>query len=122
MGVIKLKNMQFYGYHGVYDHEKKILESFPYEVDVEITKPFNKSASSDDVDLTVNYDSVFKLVNKIVTNSKYNLIETLAEKIANKILSEHELDKVLVRVRKPNAPISGILDTVEVETEKTKPQ
>ena len=120
MGVIKLKNMQFYGYHGVYDHEKKI--GAPFEVDVEITKPFNKAASSDDVDLTVNYDSVFKLVNKIVTNSKYNLIETLAEKIANKILSEHELDKVLVRVRKPNAPMSGILDTVEVETEKTKAQ
>ena len=32
MGVIKLKNMQFYGYHGVYDHEKKI--GAPFEVDV----------------------------------------------------------------------------------------
>tara|TARA_B100000401_G_scaffold353026_1_gene250608 strand:- start:267 stop:629 length:363 start_codon:yes stop_codon:yes gene_type:complete len=120
MGVIKLKNMQFYGYHGVYDHEKKL--GAPFEVDVEITKPFNKASSSDDINLTVNYDAIFSLVNNIVTNSKYNLIETLADKIANKILSDHDLDKVIVRVRKPKVQISGILDTVEVEIEKNKAQ
>ena len=52
MGIIKLKNMQFYGYHGVYDHEKEL--GSPFEVDVEITRSFSKAASSDDVNQTVN--------------------------------------------------------------------
>tara|TARA_B100001996_G_scaffold70745_2_gene51894 strand:+ start:9654 stop:10016 length:363 start_codon:yes stop_codon:yes gene_type:complete len=118
MGIIKLKNMQFYGYHGVYDHEKKL--GAPFEVDVEITKPFKEAASSDDISHTVNYDSIFNLVDNTVSNSKYNLIETLADKIANKILNNYEIDKVVVRVRKPKVQINGILDTVEVETEKIK--
>ena len=47
MGIIKLKNMQFYGYHGVYDHEKKL--GTPFEVDVEVTSPFSEAASTDDI-------------------------------------------------------------------------
>ncbi len=118
MGTIKLKNMQFYGYHGVHDYEKEL--GAPFEVDVEITKPFSKASSSDDVTQTINYDEIFKLVENIVTNFKYNLIETLADKIASKIIDNYEIDKVEVRVRKPKVPINGILDTVEVETEKKK--
>ena len=120
MGIIKLKNMQFYGYHGFYDHEKKL--GAPFEVDVEITKSFSQLASADDINLTINYDSIFSLVNNLVTNSKYNLIETLAEKISNKILSDYDINKVVVRVRKPKVQINGILDTVEVETKKIKEQ
>tara|TARA_X000000368_G_scaffold406489_1_gene384811 strand:- start:1325 stop:1687 length:363 start_codon:yes stop_codon:yes gene_type:complete len=120
MGIIKLKNMQFYGYHGVYDHEKEL--GSPFEVDVEITRSFSKAASSDDVNQTVDYGTIFKLVDEIVSNTKYNLIETLADKIAGKILDGYEIDKVAVRVRKPKVQINGILDTVEVEMEKIKPK
>ena len=118
MGIIKLKNMQFFGYHGVYDHEKEL--GAPFEVDVEISKPFSEAASTDDIDQTVNYDAVYKLVQDAVTNVRYNLIETLANKIANGIIDNFEVEKVLVRVRKPKVQINGILDTVEVETEKKK--
>ena len=55
-----------------------------------------------------------------MTNVRYNLIETLANKIANGIIDNFEVEKVLVRVRKPKVQINGILDTVEVETEKKK--
>ena len=48
------------------------------------------------------------------------LIETLANKIGDQILSKFKIEKVLVRVRKPKAQISGVLDTVEVEIEKSK--
>ena len=118
MGIIKLKNMQFFGYHGVYDHEKEL--GAPFEVDVEISKSFREAASTDDIDQTVNYDAAYKLVHDAVSNFKYNLIETLANKIANRIIDNFEVEKVLVRVRKPKVQINGILDTVEVETEKKK--
>ena len=118
MGIIKLKNMQFYGYHGVYEHEKKL--GTPFEVDVEVTSPFSEAASTDDINLTVNYDQIFKLVEDFVVKTRYNLIETLANKIADKILEDYDIHKVIVRVRKPKVQIKGILDTVEVETKKSK--
>jgi len=118
MGTIKLKNMQFYGYHGVYEHEKEL--GAPFEVDIEISKPFDDVVSTDDISCTVDYDAVYKLVQSEVSNFKYNLIETLAGKIAYKIMNCYEIEKVVVRVRKPKVQISGILDTVEVETELKK--
>ena len=118
MGIIKLKNMQFYGYHGVYEHEKEL--GAPFEVDIEISKPFDNVVSTDDISRTVDYNAVYKLVQSEVSNFKYNLIETLAGKIAYKIMSCYEIEKVVVRVRKPKVQISGILDTVEVETELKK--
>jgi len=118
MGIIKLKNMQFYGYHGIYEHEKEL--GAPFEVDIEISKAFNDAVLTDDITCTVNYDAVYKLVHREVSNFKYNLIETLAGKIAYKIMSSYEIEKVVVRVRKPKVQISGILDTVEVETELKK--
>ena len=118
MSVIKLKNMQFFGYHGVYDYEKEA--GAPFEVDVEIETSFTHAIKSDDINETINYDAIFKLVNSIVSNQRFNLIETLANAIGNQILSKFEIQKVLVRVRKPKVQISGILDMIEVEIEKSK--
>jgi dihydroneopterin aldolase len=102
MGIIRLKNMQFFGYHGVYDHEKEV--GAPFEVDIEIETSFAHAIKSDDINETVNYDNIFKLVNSIVSNKRFNF----------------KIEKVLVRVRKPKVQISGVLDTVEVEIEKSK--
>ncbi|MBD31258.1 MAG: dihydroneopterin aldolase [Candidatus Marinimicrobia bacterium] len=118
MSVIKLKNMQFFGYHGVYDYEKEV--GAPFEVDVEIETSFTRAIKSDDIDEAINYDAIFKLVNSIVSNKRFNLIETLSNTIGDQILSKFEIEKVLVRVRKPKVQINGILDTIEVEIEKSK--
>ena len=47
MGIIRLKNMQFFGYHGVYDHEKEV--GAPFEVDIEIETSFAHAIKSDDI-------------------------------------------------------------------------
>ena len=73
MGVIRLKNMQFFAYHGVYDFEKEL--GAPFEVDVEINASFSQAIKSDDIQETINYDSIFKLVDSIISKKKYNLIE-----------------------------------------------
>lgn len=110
--------MQFFGYHGVYDYEKEV--GAPFEVDVEIETSFTRAIKSDDIDEAINYDAIFKLVNSIVSNKRFNLIETLSNTIGDQILSKFEIEKVLVRVRKPKVQINGILDTIEVEIEKSK--
>ena len=116
MGIIRLKNMQFYGFHGVNESEKKLGGRF--EVDVELNLSLNSSCLSDDLEDTIDYESVYKIVESCVKRDKFYLIEALANSIAKDILNNHDLESVLVRVRKPNAPLNGVLDTVEVEIER----
>lgn len=118
MDVIRLKNMVFYGYHGVSEFEKSLGGKF--EVDLDIYKDLRKAGQSDNLKDTLNYEKIYKTVQNCTKRNKYYLIETLADRIAESILRKYKTDKVIVRVRKPHAPVKGVLDTVEVEITRTK--
>src|SRR5690554_6411603 len=108
-----LKNMVFYGYHGVFAAEKELGQKL--EVDVELHLDLKPSAAADDLEFSVNSVEVYTLVKEIVEEREFNLLETLAETVAGEILSAYTVEDVLVRVRKPFPPSGGILDYVEVE-------
>jgi len=116
MGIIRLKNMQFYGFHGVNKSEKDLGGRF--EVDVELHLSLESSCISDNLKDTIDYESIYKIVDSCVQRDKFYLIEALANSIAKDILNNHQIESLLVRVRKPNAPIKGVLDTVEVEIQR----
>lgn len=118
MGVIRLKNMQFYGFHGVSESEKHLGGRF--EVDVEMHLSLKNSCESDDLNDTINYEVIYKTVDSCIRKDKFYLIEALANSIAKDILNEHSVDSLMVRVRKPHAPVKGVLDTIEVEIERNK--
>jgi|TARA_B100000315_G_C14460803_1_gene533618 dihydroneopterin aldolase len=118
MGVIRLKNMQFYGFHGVSESEKHLGGRF--EVDVEMHLSLKDSCESDDLNDTINYEVIYKTVDSCIRKDKFYLIEALANSIAKDILNEHSVDSLMVRVRKPHAPVKGVLDTIEVEIERNK--
>ncbi len=118
MGTIQLKNMQFYGFHGVDESEKHLGGRF--EVDVEMQLSLAKACNSDELNDTVNYEKIYKTVNDCVSKDKFYLIEALANSIAKDILINYPINSILVRVRKPHAPVKGVLDTVEVELKRTK--
>ena len=118
MGTIRLKNMQFYGFHGVDKSEKHLGGRF--EVDVEMQLSLTNSCDSDDLNDTVNYERIYKTVNACVSKEKFYLIEALANSIAKDILINYPINSIKVRVRKPHAPVKGVLDTVEVELNRSK--
>lgn len=118
MGIIRLKNMQFYGYHGVSASEKHLGGKF--EVDVEMYTDLTETCTSDNLEATVDYEAVYKTVDNCVKNDNYYLIESLADSIAREILALYSLTEIIVRVRKPHAPINGMLDTVEIEISRQK--
>jgi len=118
MDVIRLKNMVFYGYHGVHESEKTLGGKF--EVDLELFKDLSKASQTDNLNDTLDYEKIYKTVNNCTKNNKFYLIEKLAERIAKSVLRKYKTDKVIVRIRKPNAPVKGVLDTVEVELIRTK--
>ena len=118
MDVIRLKNMVFYGYHGVSESEKSLGGKF--EVDLDLYKDLQIAGQSDDLNETLNYEKIYKTVQNCTKKNKYYLIEKLADRIARSVLRKYKTDKVIVRVRKPHAPVKGVLDTVEVEIVRTK--
>jgi len=118
MDTIRLKNMQFYGFHGVDKSEKHLGGRF--EVDVEMQLSLTNSCDSDDLNDTVNYERIYKTVNACVSKEKFYLIEALANSIAKDILINYPINSIKVRVRKPHAPVKGVLDTVEVELNRSK--
>lgn len=114
---IRLHNMQFYGRHGVNPEEQELGQRF--EVDVELFVDTRAAAQHDDLHLTVNYAHVYRAVKRIVEEERFRLIETLAEHIATQLGRQFAPEGVRVRVRKPHAPIKGVLDYVAVEIERT---
>jgi len=113
MGILTIKNLVFYGYHGVQDFEKELGGRF--EVDVKIDYPFSRCASEDTLHKAVDYQLVYAVVKDMVTERKYHLIETLAEHIANALVDQFEVDEITVILRKKKVPIDAVLDFVEVE-------
>lgn len=116
MDVIRLLGMEFYGYHGVFEAEQELGQRF--EVDVELHVDLKAAADADDIDITLNYVDVYTVVKEIVEERVFNLIEALAETIANEILQGFAVEGVTVRVRKPHVSLGGLLRTVEVEVER----
>jgi dihydroneopterin aldolase len=116
--ILKLKNMTFHAYHGVWDEEREIGQRF--EVDVELKIDARAAAQTDRLRDTVDLYAVFEAVEKVISNGKCRLLETMAEKVANQILEKFNVEEVLVRVRKPHAPIRGIQDGIEVEINRTR--
>jgi dihydroneopterin aldolase len=117
MNIIRIKNASFYAYHGAMKEEQFIGGKF--EADVDLYTEFEEAAKTDDLKLTINYDEVYKFINKLVHEKKYHLIETLATLIAGGILKNFpKVSKIAVRVRKHHVPVGGVLDYVEVEVIK----
>jgi dihydroneopterin aldolase len=116
--VIRLRNMPFYGRHGVNPEEQSLGQRF--EIDLELFLDTRPAALQDDLRLTINYAQIYGAVKRIVEEERFALIETLAETLAIRLGQHFAPDAIRVCVRKPHAPIKGVLDYVAVEIERTK--
>jgi len=112
--------MSFYGYHGVLPQERELGQVF--EVDVELFLDLRSAGESDDPEMTVSYADVYEVVRRVVTGRPYNLIEAGAEAIAARLLAGFPMREVLVRVKKPAAPVPGHFRYMGVEIRRTARQ
>jgi dihydroneopterin aldolase len=110
---ILLHGIQFYGYHGVHEEERRLGQRFL--VDVELHLDLAASGSRDDVSATVDYSQVHAAVVEIGTRQQFKLLETLASCIASTLLERFAIRQVTVRATKPAPPLPGLLAGVSVE-------
>ncbi|MGN0559164.1 MAG: 2-amino-4-hydroxy-6-hydroxymethyldihydropteridine diphosphokinase [Acutalibacteraceae bacterium] len=102
MDKIIVSGIEFFGYHGVLESEKKNGQLF--SVDCEIT--LDTSLCGDDLSKTVNYAEVACFIAEFSKSNRYDLIETLANELAKNILVKFsKIDSITLTVHKPNAPI-----------------
>ena len=100
------------GHHGVFAHERADGQEFVVDVVLDVST--STAASSDVLDDTVDYGAVAVAVHELITGEPVDLIETLAERIAQACLGFAGVIRVAVTVHKPSAPIPVSFDDVEV--------
>lgn len=119
MDKILLNKMQFYGYHGLFPEERKLGQRF--DVDLELYLDLSKAGKSDDMHDSIHYGEVYTAVKGILEGEPKNLIETLAQTVADVLLNDFDLLQACrVRVIKPNPPIHGHYESVAVEIYREK--
>ena len=104
---IFLTNLKIETIVGIWEWERKIRQTV--SIDLEMGADIRRAAASDDIEDTLNYKKVAKRVQQFVAESAFQLVETMAEKIAELILVEFDVPWVQVRVNKPGA-IKGSRD------------
>lgn len=111
--ILRIRNLTFYGYHGLFDEEAVLGQQF--EVDVDVFGDFRGWSHKDVHPQAVDYPRVCELVEQVVTKERFGLVEALADRIADVLQSKLNLQQIVVRVRKPNPPVPTQFDGVEVE-------
>ena len=117
MDKIVLKNMEFMGCIGCLDFEKTTEARFLVTVSLYID--YIKGADTDELKDTVDYSEVYKIARSVIEGEPMNLIEYAAGQIADRILEKYDdVENVKVTVSKPDAPIEGVFETMEVTIER----
>ena len=119
LGCIKIDELVVYANHGVLQEEKIMGQKFV--ISAKMYAPLQEAIQTDDLSKTINYASVCHLITKLTQEKKYDLIETLAGVLAQKIMEENDIiEYIEIEVKKPFAPINLPFECVSVVTSKKR--
>ena len=116
---IVLTGIHGFGYHGLFEQERKDGQDF--FVDLILAVDLKAASQSDAITDTVNYAEITDLVVEEITSNPVNLIEKLAARIAERVLSQHvKVISVTVTVHKPQAPVAAQLKDIAVVVTRSR--
>ena len=119
MDKINIKNLEIFAKHGVYPAENTLGQKFV--VSCTLYTDLRSAGKSDELEKSVDYGRICLDIKNYVEKYVFKLIETVAENLALKLLSENEiLQKVWIEIKKPWAPVAMHLETVSVEIERER--
>jgi len=98
---IILDNAKFLVHLGVTDKERKKKQ--PVFITLTIQKDIRPASENDDIEKTINWEHIHDVLDGVLTSQPWNLVETLAENIASKLLQKFSPEMVRVRVEKPHS-------------------
>lgn len=116
---IELTGLECFGYHGVFDEEKRTGQ--PFIVDITCWLNFSEAAADDDLTKTINYAELAEVAAEVVEGPARDLIETVATDVANAAMRRfEELYAVEVTIHKPKAPIPRTFGDVAVVARRSR--
>jgi len=107
MDIIYINDLRIETIIGIYGWERKIKQTVV--LDIEMGTDIRKASASDAVEDTLNYKSVAERLISFIGDSEFELIETLAEQVANILLDEFAVPWLRLRVNKQGA-LKGVRD------------
>ena len=116
--LVEIRGLKLKGRHGVTDEERAVEQ--PFVVNLAARLDARPAAMLDDLSSTLDYEEAVRIVAKIVTGESYQLIETLADRIARSLLANPRVLDVWVRVAKTQAPLSEDVEEVAVEVSRSR--
>jgi dihydroneopterin aldolase len=117
---IELAGLRVRGFHGVFEHER--LDGQDFVVDAALEVDTRAAAASDDLADTIDYGALAQALHDVVAGEPVNLLETLAERLAQVCLVDSRVGAVTVTVHKPQAPIQLAFGDVAVSIRRERRQ
>ncbi len=115
---IQVRGIEAFGYHGVLPEERE--QGQPFVVDLVVQTDVSDAAAADDLTETVDYSLLAREAVSVIEGEAYNLIETVAVRIANQVLTHDRVASVEVTVHKPQAPVGVAFTDVAVTVERSR--
>ena len=116
--LVEIRGLKLKGRHGVTDEERSAEQ--PFVINLAARLDARQAAMLDDLSSTLDYEEAVQIVAKIVTGESYQLIETLADRIARALLTNPRVLDVWVRVAKTHAPLSEDVEEVAIEVSRSR--
>ena len=113
MHKISIKKFKLFGFHGLYEVEKKNGQFFTLNIDYHLCD----SSFNDNIYHTIDYSDIIAHVKNIFIIKRFNLLEKLSEHLANELVKKYKLKYVKVEILKSNKFIDENIENIKVEFE-----
>ena len=114
--IIKINQIQLFGYHGLYEEEKENGQNFIISLSIDI----DYTDKNDKIKNTVDYTKIINEVKDIFNEKRYNLIESLAVVISDNLMKNKKIKSLDISIKKESPPIDAKLNSVEVNLRKIR--
>jgi dihydroneopterin aldolase len=116
---IILKDLGFYGYHGVFAEEAKLGQRF--FIDLELGTDLTAPAMTDDLSTGISYADIYDVVKAAFEARRMKLLEAVAHNVAEAIFAHFErVSWIVIRLRKPEAPIAMVRGEASIELHRKR--
>lgn len=117
---IILSDLGFYGYHGVMLEENKLGQRF--RIGLECGLDLSLAGQTDALAATVSYADIYDIVKAATEDTRYKLIEALAQHIVDRLFAAFApFEWIRIRIHKPEAPIPAVVGEFAIEIVRTRP-
>jgi dihydroneopterin aldolase len=107
---IEISGIELRGFHGVLDHERSDGQRFRFDLVVDVSEP-----AEDDIEAAVDYRDLVACVREVSDANRFQLLETLAAAVADELRRRFPVERVQVRVGKPELELEGAYAAISVE-------